>query len=53
MPRLYEAWPGTNRFLPFGCIIGPLKDFCANIYFYCCVLIVLVPYSIFMFQPIW
>ena len=53
MARLYEAWPGTNRFLPCGCIMGPLKDLCANIYFYACAFIVLIPYCIFMFKPIW
>lgn len=53
MARLYDAWPGTNRFLRFGCIMGPLKDFCANMYFYACVVIVLVPYGIWMFRSIW
>ena len=53
MTRLYEAWPGRNRFLPLGCIMGPLKDFFANMYFYACAIIVLIPYGIFMFKPIW
>lgn len=53
MPRLYEAWPGKNRFLPFGCIMGPLSDTCANIYVYICILGVLIPYFIFLFKDIW
>ena len=53
MPKLYKAWPGKNRFLPCGCIMGPLKDFFANIYFYACAIIAIIPYSIFMLPKIW
>lgn len=48
MPKLHEAWPGTNRFC-CGLITGPLKDFFANMCFYTCALVVIIPYSIFMF----
>ena len=53
MARLYNAWPGRNRFLPCGCIMGPAGDFCANIYFYACAIIIIIPYSIFMLPSIW
>ena len=53
MPRLYQAWPGRNRFLPFGCIMGPLADMGANLYVYLCIIGILIPYFIFMFKTIW
>lgn len=53
MPKLYKAWPANNRFLPCGCIMGPLQDCCANLYFYFCALGVLIPYCIFMLGDIW
>ena len=52
MPKLYEAWPGTNRFC-CGMVTGPINDFCANICFYICVVGVVIPYSIFMLEQIW
>ena len=52
MPKLHEAWPGKNRFYCGG-ITGPIGDLCANLYFYICVIGAIIPYSIFMFEPIW
>lgn len=53
MPKLYETWPGTNRFLPCGCTIGPAGDMCANLCIYVCMLGALIPYCIFMLPKIW
>ncbi len=53
MPKLYNAWPGRNRFLPFGCIFGPASDSCANVYIYACFLIVLIPYCIWILPTMW
>ena len=53
MPKLYHSWPARNRFLPWGCIMGPIGDTCANIYIYMCIIAVLIPYFIFIFKPIW
>ena len=52
MPKLYETWPGKNRFC-CGCITGPLGDLCANMTFYVCAVIIVIPYSIFMVEKIW
>ena len=53
MVRKYETWPGTNRFLPCGCMLGPLSDISANLCVYCCVLGVSIPYCIFMLPKVW
>lgn len=53
MTKLYEVWPGRNRFLGFGCITGPTRDFFANLVFYICALAAVIPYSIFMLSKIW
>lgn len=53
MPKIYKAWPGKNRFIPLGCITGPVGDTCANLYVYICIASVLVPYFIFMLMEIW
>lgn len=53
MPKLHTIWPGKNRFMPCGCVMGPLGDCCANLYFYICALGVLIPYCIFMIRDIW
>lgn len=53
MPKLYKAWPGTNRFLPWGCIMGPLKDCPANLCFYGTAICALIPYCIFILGDIW
>lgn len=53
MPKLYEAWPGQNRFLSFGCIMGPKRDTFANLAFYLCATWGLIFYGIFLFNDIW
>ena len=53
MPKLYKAWPGTNRFLPCGCIMGPLADISANFCVYFLILGALIPYCIFILGDIW
>jgi hypothetical protein len=53
MPRLYHAWPGRNRFLPCGCIFGPVGDTCANFYVYGCFIATLIPYCIFILPKLW
>lgn len=53
MPKLYDAWPGRNRFLPFGCVCGPSSDWGANIYVYFCFIGVLIPYIIFILPTMW
>jgi palmitoyltransferase ZDHHC9/14/18 len=53
MPKIYKAWPGRNRFLPCGCIMGPLADMSANLCVYCCILGALIPYCIFVLGDIW
>lgn len=52
MTKLYEAWPGYNRFC-CGRITGPAGDICANICVYTCVMGALIPYSIIMVDTIW
>lgn len=53
MPKLYEAWPGRNRFLPLGCVCGPASDWGANFYVYFCFIGVLIPYIIFILPTMW
>lgn len=51
--RLYEVWPGNNRFCCKGCITGPASDWAPNMCYYCCVVIVMVPYYVFIAPDIW
>ncbi len=53
MPKLYEVWPGTNRFCCNYCITGPRSDLAANSYWYICALLVVVIYSIFITGRVW
>lgn len=53
MIKLYKTWPGRNRFIPWGCIVGPVSDSCANIYVYGCFIGVLIPYCIFILPTMW
>jgi palmitoyltransferase ZDHHC9/14/18 len=53
MPKLYNIWPGRNRFLPCGCIFGPIADSCANLYAYACFITALIPYCIFILPTVW
>lgn len=53
MKKLYEAWPGRNRFLPCGCIFGPIGDSCANLYVYSLFIGVLISYCIFVLPDVW
>lgn len=52
MPKLYESWPGNNRFW-FGGISGPARDMGGNIYIYLCILGAVIPFSIVMFDIVW
>lgn len=53
MGRLYSVWPGRNRFLSCGCIMGPIADTCANFYVYGCFIAALIPYCIFILPIVW
>ena len=53
MTKIYEIWPGRNRFFFLGCITGPVKDFFAYLSFYICLLAAIIPYSMFMITKIW
>ena len=56
MAKLYEVWTGRNRFCCScccGCISGPSSDCPAHIYVYVIFAAVVIPYSIFMFEPIY
>ena len=53
MPKLYEAWPGSNRFYCNYCITGPIRDCAANSCWYVCAIIVLILYSIFIVGVVW
>lgn len=50
---LYELWPGNNRFCCRKYITGPLSDWAANAYYYCCLLVVMIPYYIFVAPKLW
>ncbi len=53
MPALHESWPGTNRFCCGCAVAGPLADWAANAYWYACVIIAVVPISIFVTPEVW
>lgn len=53
MARMYTTWPGRNRFLPCGCIIGPISDTCANFYVYGTFILVFVLYCVFVLPTMW
>ena len=51
MPKLYEAWPGTNKFCCCRLITGP--HIYSGIFFYVFVIAVIVLYSIFILNKVW
>lgn len=54
MKKVYEVWPGRNRFCCSGkCITGPASDWLANSCYYICLLGVMIPYYIFLAGPLW
>lgn len=53
MPKLYETWPGYNRFLPSRCITGPASDSCYNVFVYAAFFSGIILYSIFLTTYIW
>ena len=52
MPRLYETWPGRNRFM-CCCVAGPLRDIGGYIYIFVCFAAAIIPFSIVIFQVNW
>lgn len=53
MPKLYESWPGNNRFLPCRWIFGPSSDSCYNLFVYGTFFSGIILYSIFLTSYIW
>jgi hypothetical protein len=53
MAKLFEVWPGKNRFFCGCCITGSLKDCGANTCWYICALIVVILYCIFILTNVW
>jgi len=48
MVKLYEVWPGNNRFLCGCCVSGPGREIGGIIYIQICVLAIVIPFSIFL-----
>ncbi len=53
MPKLFEIWPGRNRFCCGRCMTGPAADCGPNLCWYICALIVVVIYSVLMLGSVW
>ena len=54
MVKVFEIWPGRNRFCCKGhCITGPLSDCAANSCYYVVAILIMVPYYIFLAPKLW
>lgn len=53
MPKIYEVWPGNNRFYFNCCITGPGRDTPKMVFIYFCQIAMIVTFSIFFVKPNW